>query len=136
MTYLWVVAENTQIPGGDFFIYDGECPICRQYVAWTALRRSHPDIQLIDARANPQLVIALRDEGIEINDTNLLQLDGKRYAGAAAMARVSQAMVPQTAGEHVVRFLTRPERLLRPLYPWIARARKALLWLTGRDQIR
>ena len=127
---------ETPIPEGDFLLYDGDCPVCRTYVGWTALRQSHPDIQLIDARERPDLVAALRAEGIEINDTNLLQLDGQRFTGAAAMALVSRKMRADGIGRKVLKAATAPERVLRPIYPWFVRGRKALLWLAGRDQIR
>ena len=120
----------------DFLIYDGDCPVCSRYVAWTALRRAHPGIELIDARAAPDLVAALRAEGIEINDTYLLQLGGERHVAAAAMARISALMEPQTPMQRLVKVLTRSERLMTPLYPLLARGRKLLLWLMGREQIR
>ena len=120
----------------DFLIYDGDCPVCARYVAWTALRRAHPGIELIDAREAPGLVAELREEGVEINDTYLLQLDGARYIEAAAMARISALMVPETIGQRLLKLLTRSRRLMTPAYPLLARGRKLLLWLMGREQIR
>jgi predicted DCC family thiol-disulfide oxidoreductase YuxK len=34
----------------NFILYDGKCPVCSNYVAWTNLRSVRPDIELIDAR--------------------------------------------------------------------------------------
>lgn len=121
---------------GDFLIYDGDCPVCTRYVAWTALQSTYPGIELIDARAAPELVRALRREGIEINDTYLLQLGGTRLVGPAAMARISELMQPQTFGQSLLKSLTRSRRLMTPVYPWLVLLRKALLWIIGRDQIR
>ncbi|MFK7942884.1 MAG: DCC1-like thiol-disulfide oxidoreductase family protein [Paracoccaceae bacterium] len=124
------------LPTDDMLVYDGACPVCRQYVAWASLREAYPEIRLIDARTEPDLVAALRTRNIEINDTYMLQLDGERYLGAAAMARISALMEPETLVQRVLKQVTRSERLMRPVYPWLVRARKALLWLIGRDQIR
>lgn len=121
---------------GDMLVYDGDCPVCRQYVAWTALSAAHPEIRLIDARTHPELVATLRSEGIEINDTYMLQLSGERLTGAAAMARISTLMKPQGRWQRIMQSLTRSERALAPIYPLLVRARKALLWIMGRDQIR
>lgn len=126
--------ESAPLPA-DFLIYDGDCPICQRYVAMTALRRAHPGIELLDARKHPGLVSTLRQEGIEINDTYMLQLGNERLTGAAAMARISFLMKPQTTIERMIRLLTRSERFMTPVYPWLVRVRKALLWLSGRDQI-
>ena len=34
----------------NYLLYDGECPACRSYVAFSRLRTLYPDIQELDAR--------------------------------------------------------------------------------------
>ncbi|MEM6622624.1 MAG: DCC1-like thiol-disulfide oxidoreductase family protein [Pseudomonadota bacterium] len=124
------------IPEHDFLVYDGECPVCDRYVVWTGLRRQRPEIQLLDARLHPALVSALRADGIEVNDTFVLQLDGTRHIGAAAMSRISNAIAPASKAQRLLKWMTRSEHLMRPLYPLLVRARKFLLAALGRNQIR
>lgn len=124
------------IPEGDFLVYDGDCPVCQNYVQWTALRQQHPEIVLLDAREHPDLVTALRAEAIEVNDTFVLQINGQRHVGAQAMARISAAMQPEGIVARLLKTTTRSATLLAPIYPVLVRLRKALLWLIGRDQIR
>lgn len=120
----------------DFLVYDGECPVCARYVLWSGLRRQDPDIELLDARAHPDIVRQLRRDGIEVNDTFVLQLAGQRFVGAAAMARISAAMQPDGIAARLLKASTRSETLLTPVYPLLVRLRKALLALIRRDQIR
>ena len=121
---------------GDLLIYDGDCPICQRYVLWTGLREAHPGIRLLDARQHPDLVETLRADGIEVNDTFMLQLDGERLVGAAAMARISVLMERRTSWQRSIKRLTASERWLMPIYPWLVGGRKLLLRVLGRDQIR
>ncbi|MEM7236655.1 MAG: DCC1-like thiol-disulfide oxidoreductase family protein [Pseudomonadota bacterium] len=120
----------------DFLLYDGECPVCSRYVAWTSLRQHHPGIELLNARDEPDLVALLREEGIDINDTFVLETGGERFIGAAAMARISSLMPDDTLFSRVVRGATSREGVMRPVYPLLVRGRKLLLALIGRSQIR
>lgn len=59
-----------------YLIYDGECPVCSRYAEFVKLKRSLPDLQLLDARENRdheavQTVIAagyVLDEGMAFVD--------------------------------------------------------------------
>ena len=121
---------------GDFLLYDGECPICSRYVLWTNIRNKNPDIALLDARQQPELVAALRTEGIEINNTMFLQVDGRRFVGAAAMAKISIYMPQNTLPQRILRSLTSSQLLFQTIYPGLVLGRKLLLALLRRRQIR
>lgn len=120
----------------DYLLYDGECPVCSRYVLWTGMRSHHPGIGLLDARAHPDLVAELRADGVEINDTMVLQVDGERFVGAAAMARIAGYLPDDRWRARVLRRLTGSRQVLQPLYPLLVRGRKLLLALLGRQQIR
>ena len=121
---------------GDILLYDGECPICSRYVLWTNIRNKNPGIALLDARQQPELVAALRTEGIEINNTMFLQVDGRRFVGAAAMAEISVYMPQNTLPQRILRSLTSSQLLFQTIYPGLVLGRKLLLALLRRRQIR
>ncbi len=121
---------------GDFLLYDGECPVCSRYVLWTNIRNKNPDIALLDARQQPELVAALRTEGIEINNSMFLQVDGRRFVGAAAMAIINIYMPQNTLPQRILRSLTSTQLLFKTIYPGLVLGRKLLLALLGRQQIR
>ena len=121
---------------GDFLLYDGECPICSRYVLWTSIRNKNPDIALLDARQQPELVAVLRTEGIEINNTMFLQVDGRRFVGAAAMAKIRVYTPQNTLPQRILRSLTSSQILFQTIYPGLVLGRKLLLALLRRQQIR
>jgi hypothetical protein len=122
--------------GESYFLYDGECPACRSYVALARLRRHFPDIRVLDARREPDLVAALRARGFEINDGMVLCLDGVIHFGPEAtrtigiMERPVAALAPRLALAFIG---TAPWS--RRLYPMLNGARGMLLRLLGRKLI-
>lgn len=121
---------------GDFLLYDGECPVCSRYVLWTNIRNKHPNISLLDARQQPELVAALRTEGVEINNTMFLQIDGQSFVGAAAMAKISIYMPQNTFSQRLLRRLTSSKLLFEKIYPGFVFGRKLLLTILRRRQIK
>ena len=103
---------------------------------WTNIRNKNPDIALLDARQQPELVAALRTEGIEINNTMFLQVDGRSVVGAAAMAKISIYMPQNTLPQRILRSLARSQLLFQTIYPGMVLGRKLLLALLRRRQIR
>ncbi|HUF57245.1 MAG TPA: DCC1-like thiol-disulfide oxidoreductase family protein [Thermohalobaculum sp.] len=121
---------------GAFLLYDGECPVCSRYVLWTNIREEHPGIMLLNAREHPGLVAALRAEGIEINDTMLLHVEGRDFVGAAAMAKLGEYTPRATPRQRIARWLGRSPLLSDRGYAGLVAGRKLLLRLLGREQIR
>lgn len=119
-----------------YLLYDGECPACRSYVAFSRLRQTYPTLEIIDARERPDLVAHLRGLGYEINDGMMLRLDGVYHYGAAATRMI--AKLGQSSGSAITRtglaaIGTAPWS--EALYPWLNRARQLLLRLLGRSLI-
>jgi predicted DCC family thiol-disulfide oxidoreductase YuxK len=122
-------------PSGNFLLYDGECPVCSQYVAWTSLRTIRPDIELLNARNEPRLVANLRVKGIEINDAFCLSIDGHLIHGAEAMTMVGRIAEPKGLFNQIIFWLLRQKWIVSPAYPILVRARKLLLAILGRGLI-
>jgi predicted DCC family thiol-disulfide oxidoreductase YuxK len=73
----------------NFLLYDGDCPACSAYVAMARLRQLYPDLQILSARTEPDLVADLRRIGYEINDGMVLSLGGKIYYAAEATRMIA-----------------------------------------------
>ena len=54
--------------GGAVILYDGECPVCGEYLNLLKIRELAGEVQLVNARTRPDLVEGLRAAGYEIND--------------------------------------------------------------------
>lgn len=121
----------------NYLLYDGECPACRSYVAFSRLRQLYPDIALLDAREQPELVGDLRRRGHEINEGMVLKLGNAIHFGPAATRMIAELgqSAPSRAtrwGLHVVGGAAWSEAL----YPWLNRCRQFLLRALGRTLIR
>lgn len=121
----------------NYLLYDGECPACRSYVAFSRLRQLYPDIALLDARDEPALVGDLRRRGYEINEGMVLKLGDAIHFGPAATRMISE--LGQSAPSAATRLGLRAiggAAWSTALYPWLNRARQLLLRALGRTLIR
>lgn len=121
----------------NYLLYDGECPACRSYVAFSRLRKLYPDIAVIDAREAPGLVSSLRGKGYEINEGMVLKLGSDIHFGPEAtrmIAELGKAAPSRTTrlGLHIIGGAS----WSKALYPWLNRARQLLLRTLGRTLIR
>lgn len=116
-------------------IYDGDCPLCRSYVAHMRLRRSAGSVTLLDARQHPQRVASLESRGYGLDEGMVVQLADRIYHGAAAVHLL--ALLSSRSGwfNRLNYHLFRSRRLSSILYPWLVAGRRGLLWLLGRKPL-
>lgn len=116
-------------------VYDGQCPMCRQYVRVQRIRRDLGELELIDAREDS----AARDEltrlGIDLDEGFALQIGEQWYHGSEALHRLSLMSTRSgLVNRGMARLFASPERSAR-LYPPLKACRNALLRLSGRSLI-
>lgn len=119
-----------------FLLYDGECPACKSYVAFARLREAWPELELLDARHEPELVARLRADGYEINDGLVLRLGDTIHFGAEATRVIGATRGRRGSGRRLVLAAIGTAPWSRPLYPWLNRGRKLLLAVLGRGLVR
>jgi predicted DCC family thiol-disulfide oxidoreductase YuxK len=120
----------------NFLLYDGECPACRSYVAIARLRELWPDLRILDARKQPELVAELRAKGLEINDGFVLSLGGTLYFGPDATRMIGERGRDHGGLRSVVLCAIGTAPWSRRLYPWLNRGRQLLLARMGKTLIR
>jgi hypothetical protein len=121
---------------GDFLLYDGECPACRSYVAIARLRRLWPNLRILDARHEPELVAELRALGYDINEGFVLSLGGSIYFGPEATRVIGEHGRAHGGARSVVLRAIGTAPWSRRLYPRLNQGRQLLLRLLGRSLIR
>lgn len=121
---------------GNFLLYDGECPACRAYVAIARLRQLWPDLRILDARQEPELVSELRGQGYEINEGFVLSLGGRIYFGPEATRVIGERGRSLGSVRSAILGAIGTAPWSRRLYPWLNRCRKLLLAALGRSLIR
>lgn len=117
-------------PTGDYLLYDGECPVCAGFVKFAEFRRRHPELKLLDARHEPQLVAELRRDGYEINEGMVLVVDGQLHYGAAASEMLASYRSDLPAGKRAAM-----AAIGASPYPLLRGMRNALLRVRGKSLI-
>ena len=118
-----------------FVLYDGDCPVCSAYMALAQLRRLRPDIQVLDARTQPDLVAALRAQGHDVNDSILVKLGPQVYSGAVATGLMAKLGSDNTIVRRAALYAIGGAPWAAAIYPWLRACRNLLLRVLGRPQI-
>lgn len=125
--------------GTPVLLYDGECPVCREYLSLLQIRRIAGEVRPVDARARPDLVRDLRTAGYEINDGMVLVRDGGIVFGGTALSLLAQLTARPGERRGLLNRLTaglfrRP--VLGPfVYRLLTLGRRLLLRCLGRNLI-
>lgn len=117
-------------------IYDGDCPFCSRYVRLCRLRESF-DVDLVDARAHPDLVVELRSKGYDLDAGIVVQVEeGGAHHGAEAMWLLSTLSSKNGLWNRFFAAVFRNRRLAGILYPVLRAGRNLTLRLLGRKPLR
>jgi DCC1-like thiol-disulfide oxidoreductase len=116
-------------------IYDGECPFCKRFAKFHAIRRNAGDIELINAREKPVLVHELRSKGMEINDGLVVIWRGHHYHGAEGMCLLSLLGAESGAFTMLNKFLFCNRYIAGAIYPALVAGRRLILLLLRRNLI-
>ena len=112
-------------------IYDGACPFCSDYVRYQRLQARADAVELVDARARPEVLAEHGIEPREMEDGMVVIADGEVHRGAAAthvLACLSET--PQKWWVREIAFLNRSSAAARLAYPVLRVGRRiALAWL-------
>ncbi len=125
--------------GTPVLLYDGDCPVCREYLSLLEIRRLAGEVRPLDARSRPDLVAVLRAAGYEINDGMVLVRDGGIVFGGTALSLIAQLAVPPGERPRLVNRLTaglfRTPLLGPAVYRLLTLGRRLLLRCLGRNLI-
>lgn len=107
-------------------IYDGECPFCARYADFVAIKKRLPDLDLINAREQPDhdLVREALAAGLVLDEGMVLFVDGKMLHGAEALAALAPADTPLSKAKWA-----------NKAYPWLRGGRNLALKILGRKKM-
>jgi predicted DCC family thiol-disulfide oxidoreductase YuxK len=114
-----------------WLVYDGECPVCRNYCKYIRLRETVGRLHLVDARQPGPLMDEITRAGLDIDQGMVLKLRGQLYYGDAAIYMIT-LMSTRTGWFNRLAFLFFGTRLAaRVFYPAGKAIRNLLLKLLG-----
>ena len=116
-------------------VYDGDCPLCKDYVGRLRLMETIGEIALIDARANTQAAQTYWDLGYDL-DQGMIVASGKTiYQGAAAVTALARLSSKNTLFNKLNHWVLAHAPLTRLAYPLMLLARRLALWLRGKTRL-
>ena len=116
-------------------VYDGQCPMCRQFVRLQRLRRDVGELTLIDARQESAERRKLSELGIDLDEGFALCIGEQWFHGSEALHRLALMSTGSGLFNRMMARLFASPSLTARLYPWLRRGRAALLRLLGRGPI-
>jgi predicted DCC family thiol-disulfide oxidoreductase YuxK len=116
-------------------IYDGDCPLCRDYVRRLRLIETAGGVELVDARSGHPAVLSHWKAGFDLDQGMVALINGTTFYGAEAVHALARLSTTDTLFNRLnYRLLARP-RLARSLYPLFKAARRVALFVTGRKPL-
>lgn len=117
-------------------LYDGECPVCANYVSFLRFKEELGEVALIDCRADEHFVVEACELGYDLNDGMILILQGQLFYGDKAVQKIAHSSAPKGMLNRLQSYLLRTDFAAKSLYPLMVIGRKALLKLLGRSVIQ
>lgn len=113
-------------------IYDGDCPLCKDYVQRLRLVEAAGEIALIDARTDTPTVQAYWDKGYDLDQGMIVVVGKTIYYGAAAVTALARLSSDNTLLNKLNHWALAHEPLTRLAYPLMKLARRIALWVRGK----
>ena len=112
-------------------LYDGECPFCQSYVTFANLRKTVGEVELIDARERPDLILHYEALGYLIDEGMIVDAgDEIYYKGDAVWA------INTLASSNPALKLMGNWRFVKWSYPFLRGMRNGVNRLRGVGSIR
>lgn len=114
---------------GIWFVYDGECPLCRNAALALRIKRACGELHLLDARTHPDhpLIQTIKTQKIDLDD-GMVIYDGHRfYHGKTALIFMARHAESKGFFNIATKALFRTNIVSAFLYPWLRGVRNFLL---------
>lgn len=113
-------------------IYDGDCPLCRNFVAAQRLQQQFGELTLLNARDLPEqaplLLAELQHQNLIVNQSMLLRVDGRWLKGAEVLQLLASLNEPSWCNNLWLSWFQSARRA-RFSYPLLRVGRNVLLKL-------
>ncbi|MDC0438546.1 hypothetical protein OAL56_00515 [Candidatus Pelagibacter sp.] len=119
----------------NIIIYDGECPICKNFLIFTKLKEYNPEIKIINARENPEVVQYFKNLGYTIDDGFILVLNEEIYYGDRCLQKISKIINKENVFRNIFSKIFKYKFLNTISYPFFKFTRSIILKLIGIKKI-
>jgi len=113
-------------------LYDKDCPFCERYSQYVELRKLH-DIELLNAREQPELIEELREKGFDIDRGMILLVDKEVFHGKDAVLKLNSMTGKKGLFDTLGRCITSIPGVMTVVYPVLKSVRWVSLKVMGID---
>ena len=116
-------------------VYDSQCPACDFYCKLVRVRESIGELNLVDARDNPDILQDITAKGWDIDEGMVLRIDKQLYYGSDAIHVLSLLGTRSDIFNRLNYWMFKSHKGSQILYPFLRGCRALLLKLLGRTRI-
>ncbi len=117
-------------------LYDGDCPLCQDYVKRLRLVEVAGPVVLVDARSDHPDVIKAWQNGYDLDQGMVAIIGNSAFHGAEAVAALARLSSPNTLYNRLNHLVLSRAWLSRGVYPLFKAARRLALALTGKTALK
>ena len=116
-------------------VYDGDCPVCRNYTQHLSIRQAAGTFELLNARDNPPILQEINALNFDMDEGFVLKIGDRFYHGADAIHTLA-LLSTRTGFLNKMNYLIfRSKTLTRLLYPALRSGRNLLLMVLGKRKL-
>ena len=122
---------------GVWFLYDGECPMCRSVAQAVRIRKRYGALHLLDVRQaqDHPLYLDVTRRGLSLDEGMVIYADGQVFHGKDALTFVARFGDPINPTTILSKVIFRAKVVAASLYPALRGCRNMLLAIKGVKQI-
>lgn len=121
---------------GNLLVYDGECPVCSRYAAFVQFQKVVGPVPLVNARERPDVVEAMAQRNMDIDEGMLLKLGAHVYYGDECLEAIALYSDESRWLQRQHNRLFIKKGAAKKIYPKLRAGRNTLLKLMGVKKIR
>ena len=122
-------------PEGNWIIYDGDCPFCKNYMRFVKLKDSIGPVRLINARDGGPEVEYIKAQGLDLDEGMAMFYQGQLYHGGDCLNIIVMLSSDNGVFNALSRWAFKSQGRARAMYPTLKCGRNLALRILGRKKI-
>jgi predicted DCC family thiol-disulfide oxidoreductase YuxK len=118
-------------PDNIYVVYDGQCPLCRNYCMFIRIRDAVGVLELVDARQPSALVDEITRQGLNLDEGLVVQIGatGEVFHGHDAIHKLAMLSTRSGVFNRISHWIFKSKKRTLILYPFFRSFRNLTLWV-------
>jgi predicted DCC family thiol-disulfide oxidoreductase YuxK len=118
-----------------YIVYDGDCPVCRNYVRFLRIKDAVGTVTLLDARDGGPVVERIIEQGIDLDEGMALIMGDQLYHGSDCINKLALMSTSSGVFNRLNGWLFQSAWRSRVLYPVMRAGRNLLLKILNKKSL-